>query len=81
MGYILTFIAGGLIGVWTMCAMVQAGQADDREDMMLSRLTSCARCGHSDESCRWCRLLDMESAGIIEGYTVMINWDLIDGGK
>ena len=59
MGYILTFIAGGLIGVWTMCAMVQAGQADDREDMMLSRLTSCARCGHSDESCRWCRLLDM----------------------
>ena len=59
MGYILTFIAGGLIGVWTMCAMVQAGQADDREDMMLSRLTNCAGCGHSDESCRWCRLLDM----------------------
>lgn len=59
MGYILTFIAGGLIGVWTMCAMVQAGQADDREDMMLSRPTSCAGCGHSDESCRWCRLLDM----------------------
>ena len=27
------------------------------------------------------RILDMESAGIIEGYTVMINWDLIDGGK
>lgn len=59
MGYILTFIAGGLIGVWTMCAMVQAGQADDREDMMLSRLISCAGCRHSDESCRWCRLLDM----------------------
>lgn len=59
MGYILTFIAGGLIGVWTMCAMVQAGQADDREDMMLSRLISCAGCGHSDDSCRWCRLLDM----------------------
>lgn len=59
MGYILTFIAGGLIGVWTMCAMVQAGQADDREDMMLSRLTSCVGCRHSDESCRWCRLLDM----------------------
>ena len=59
MGYILTFIAGGLIGVWTMCAMVQAGQADDREDMMLSRLTSCAGCSHSDDSCRWCRLLDM----------------------
>ena len=59
MGYILTFIAGGLIGVWTMCAMVQAGQADDREDMMLSRLISCAGYGHSDESCRWCRLLDM----------------------
>ena len=59
MGYILTFIAGGLIGVWTMCAMVQAGQADDREDMMLSRLIGCAECRHSDESCRWCRLLDM----------------------
>ena len=59
MGHILTFIAGGLIGVWTMCAMVQAGQADDREDMMLSRLTSCADCGHRDDSCRWCRLLDM----------------------
>ena len=59
MGYILTFIAGGLIGVWTMCAMVQAGQADDREDMMLSRLIGCAGCRHSDESCRWCRLLDM----------------------
>jgi len=59
MGYILTFIAGGLIGVWTMCAMVQAGQADDREDMMLSRLISCAGCSHSDDSCRWCRLLDM----------------------
>lgn len=59
MGYILTFIAGGLIGAWTMCAMVQAGQADDREDMMLSRQISCAGCGYSDESCRWCWLLDM----------------------
>lgn len=27
------------------------------------------------------RVLEMESAGIIEGYTVMINWDLLDGGK
>ena len=27
------------------------------------------------------RMAEMESVGIIEGYTVMINWDLIDGGK
>ena len=27
------------------------------------------------------RIMEMESAGIIEGYTVMINWDLLDGGK
>lgn len=63
MGYILSFIAGGMIGgavsVMTMCMMVAAGQADDREYRMLSRLTSCAGCGHSDESCRWRRLLDM----------------------
>ena len=25
------------------------------------------------------RILEMEAAGIIEGYTIMINWDLIAG--
>lgn len=36
MGYILAFIIGGtiggIIGVFTMCAMVAAGEADDREE-------------------------------------------------
>lgn len=36
MGYILAFFAGGaiggILGVFTMCAMVSAGQADDREE-------------------------------------------------
>lgn len=32
MSYILVFIAGGLLGVFTMCAMVAAGEADDREE-------------------------------------------------
>lgn len=27
------------------------------------------------------RVKELEDIGIIEGYTVMINWDLIDGGK
>lgn len=36
MSYVLTFIAGGIIGgtvvLFTMCMMIQAGQADDREE-------------------------------------------------
>ena len=32
MGYIFAFMAGGLIGVWTMCAMMTAKEADDREE-------------------------------------------------
>ena len=36
MGYILAFFAGGaiggILGVFTMCAMVAAGEADDREE-------------------------------------------------
>lgn len=36
MSYILVFMAGGMlggiIGVFTMCMMIQAGQADDREE-------------------------------------------------
>ncbi len=32
MGYILAFMAGGMIGVFIMCACVAAGQADDREE-------------------------------------------------
>jgi ABC-type lipoprotein release transport system permease subunit len=36
MSYFLTFIAGcmmgGIFGVFTMCMMIQAGQADDREE-------------------------------------------------
>ena len=36
MTYVLTFLAGcmigGLIGVFMMCMMIQAGQADDREE-------------------------------------------------
>ena len=35
MSYVLTFLAGGIMGgifgVFTMCMMIQAGQADDRE--------------------------------------------------
>lgn len=27
------------------------------------------------------RVKELEEVGIIEGYAVMINWDLIDGGK
>ncbi len=59
MGYILAFMIGGTIGVWTMCAMVQAGRADDREEMMLSRKITCASCAHQEDGCSWCRLLDM----------------------
>ena len=36
MTYVLTFLAGcmigGIFGVFTMCMMIQAGQADDREE-------------------------------------------------
>lgn len=36
MTYVLTFLAGcmtgGLIGIWTMCAMMTAKEADDREE-------------------------------------------------
>ena len=36
MSYVLMFLAGGMlggiIGVFTMCAMVSAGQADDRQE-------------------------------------------------
>lgn len=62
---------------------------DDRNYAILDELNDNARISFADlsrklginrQSARaW--ILDMESAGIIEGYTVMINWDLIDGGK
>lgn len=32
MSYILIFMAGTFIGVGIMCAMVAAGEADDREE-------------------------------------------------
>lgn len=36
MSYLMTFLAGGIMGgifgVFTMCMMIQAGQADDREE-------------------------------------------------
>lgn len=36
MTYVLTFLAGGflggMVGVFAMCMMIQAGQADDREE-------------------------------------------------
>ena len=36
MTYVLTFLAGGfiggMVGIFTMCMMIQAGQADDREE-------------------------------------------------
>lgn len=36
MSYVLTFLTGGIMGgifgVYTMCMMIQAGQADDREE-------------------------------------------------
>ena len=30
--YLLTFFAGTMFGVFTMCAMISAGAADDREE-------------------------------------------------
>ena len=35
MSYILVFMAGAFVGVCIMCAMVSAGEADDREEEML----------------------------------------------
>ena len=32
MSYILVFMAGSFVGVCIMCAMVSAGEADDREE-------------------------------------------------
>ena len=36
MSYVLMFLAGGMLGgfivLMTMCMMIQAGQADDREE-------------------------------------------------
>lgn len=36
MTYVLTFLAGcmigGIFGVFTLCMMIQAGEADDREE-------------------------------------------------
>ena len=36
MSYLMAFLAGGILGgifgAFTMCAMVSAGQADDREE-------------------------------------------------
>ena len=32
MSYILVFMAGSFVGVCIMCAMVAAGEADDREE-------------------------------------------------
>ena len=36
--YVITFLAGcmigGIFGVFTMCMMIQAGQADEREERM-----------------------------------------------
>ena len=41
MTYVLTFLAGGfiggMVGIFTMCAMIAAGQADEREEEMLRR--------------------------------------------
>ena len=37
MSYILVFMAGSFVGVCIMCAMVSAGEADDREEEMLRR--------------------------------------------
>ena len=38
MTYVFTFLAGcflgGVVGIFTMCAMVAAGQADEREERM-----------------------------------------------
>lgn len=38
MTYVLTFLAGGflggMVGVFTMCGMIAAKEADEREEMM-----------------------------------------------
>ena len=62
---------------------------DDTNYKILDELNDNARISMTDLSGKLginrlstrARIMDMESAGIIEGYTVMINWDLIDGGK
>ncbi len=64
-------------------------QIDDRNYKILDELNDNSRISMIDLSRKLginrasvkTRILEMESAGIIEGYTVMINWDLIDGGK
>ena len=37
MTVIIAFIVGVLFGVWIMCAMVAAGDADDREERYFDR--------------------------------------------
>ena len=37
MSYILVFMAGRFVGVCIMCAMVSAGEADDREERWFER--------------------------------------------
>jgi len=34
MGYIIIFMIGAFVGVWIMCAMIAAHDADEREERM-----------------------------------------------
>ena len=37
MGYIAAFMGGAFVGVWVMCAMIAAGDADRREEEELRK--------------------------------------------
>lgn len=37
MGYVVAFMGGAFVGVWVMCAMIAAGDADRREEEELRK--------------------------------------------
>ena len=37
MGYVLAFFGGAMVGVWVMCAMIAAGDADRKEEEELRK--------------------------------------------
>lgn len=37
MGYVIAFMGGAFVGVWVMCAMIAAGDADRREEEELKK--------------------------------------------
>ena len=37
MGYVVAFMGGTFVGIWVMCAMIAAGDADRREEKELKK--------------------------------------------